>query len=149
MKLNHTIVAISAVVLACAASTPGFASDRAPMGEFGPGHRPHRLLVDPAPHLAELKRVLQLTEAQLPAWNAYEQTILENAKERRQLIEAARANGTPREQVREQLRALHMSNRDETMTARRNLFSTLTEEQKAAMRAHFREKRAAHRAPKG
>jgi hypothetical protein len=121
------------------------------------GHRPHAFgaahafAVDPAARLAEFKAVLNLTPDQLPAWTTFEQTTLANAAQRTQILEAAKANGTPRAQVRDQMRAAREANKDQTMAARKALFASLNEEQRAAAKAHFQAKMAAfrHRAHTG
>ncbi len=135
-----------ALTLLCATafSAPTFAHDGGGRagGEYGKagfGMRGDhgKFAKDPAARLAEAKTALNLTAAQLPAWNAFEETSLRLAAQAKAIFETARANNTERAVVRDQMRAFRDAHKAEMKTVRKALGDALTAEQKQTARSLF------------
>ncbi len=108
------------------ALTPTFAHQN----EHGKTGAHGRMMQDPAARLAESKAALNLTPAQLPVWNAYAEFATRTAAQRKQIFTNAKANNLPREQVKEQMRALFTQNAAEGKATRKALYDVLSPEQR-------------------
>lgn len=146
MKNIRTLVGIALFAMTSVTTSVASAHDHRSGhdGQHAKSHGPLGMVMrgamDPAPHLAELKGVLNLTTEQMPSWNAFEETSLRLAAKRKALVETARANNTPKTEMREQMRAFREGNKAEMQSVRTALFSSLSDTQKAAVKEHFKAK---------
>jgi hypothetical protein len=148
-SFRRHLTLVVATWVASLVSLGALAQEQPAKPKHAAAHPAQAALADPAVRLAEFKAVLGLTEAQMPIWNVFEQTTLQQAAQRKQLMEAAKASGTHRTQLREQMHALREANKEHLATARKALFATFTPAQRAAARAHFETKYGAWRGQQG